>query len=216
MCFSGLAGCPEFTPNLFKSDICASCQNKIQSHSSATPKQVAAALEFAVDNVASDVWKHPQSGANLYLGGFKSANNISYLQKNNITLIINTAKGLEATLGPKYIKQVEDRARMLPLLEIVNLDWRDDVTQVLEFDVIKQTIKLMDKALDTGQSVLVHCAQGKSRSSTIVLCFLTWKLQTPVNESLTVLQKRRNMAQPNQNFMQQILRFERNGQFTEI
>jgi len=216
MCFSGSAGCPQFTPNPFKKDICGSCQNKIQSHSSATPQQVAAALEYSVDNVASDVWQHQSSGARLYLGGYKSANNVSYLQKNVISVVINTAKGLEATLGPKYIKQVQDRARKLPELEVVNLDWRDDATQILDFELIKQTMKLMERSLDGGQSVLVHCAQGKSRSSSVVLCFLSWKLKTSVIESLSYIQSRRNMAQPNQNFMDQILNFERSGQLNEI
>ena len=38
--FSGEAGCPTFTPNAFKPDMCRVCQNKIQSHSGATDPQV--------------------------------------------------------------------------------------------------------------------------------------------------------------------------------
>ena len=38
--FSGEAGCPTFTPNAFKPDMCRVCQSKIQSHSGATDPQV--------------------------------------------------------------------------------------------------------------------------------------------------------------------------------
>ena len=38
--FSGEAGCPTFTPNNFKPDMCRVCQNKIQAHSGASDPQV--------------------------------------------------------------------------------------------------------------------------------------------------------------------------------
>ena len=73
MFFSGEAGCPVFSPNAFKADICKDCQNKIQTHSGASELQVSkgtillkwnvsseiiilkisAALEFSVDSVPS-------------------------------------------------------------------------------------------------------------------------------------------------------------------
>ena len=40
MVLTGEAGCPTFSPNMFKADICSLCQNKIQSHSYATDSQV--------------------------------------------------------------------------------------------------------------------------------------------------------------------------------
>ena len=40
MVFTGAAGCPTFSPNTFKADMCCLCQNKIQSHAGATDNQV--------------------------------------------------------------------------------------------------------------------------------------------------------------------------------
>ena len=40
MVFTGAAGCPTFSPNTFKADMCCLCQNKIQSHTGATDNQV--------------------------------------------------------------------------------------------------------------------------------------------------------------------------------
>ena len=40
MVFSGEAGCPTFSPNAFKADICSMCRKKIHSHTSATDSQV--------------------------------------------------------------------------------------------------------------------------------------------------------------------------------
>ena len=42
----------------------------------------------------------------LYLGGYKSAVNLDFLQSANIRLVVSTAKGLDTVLGPKYKKQV--------------------------------------------------------------------------------------------------------------
>ena len=63
--------------------------------------QISAALEFSVDKLPSLVWEH-ESGAGLYLGGFKAAVNLDFLRKSRTGLVINTARGLETTLGPKY------------------------------------------------------------------------------------------------------------------
>ena len=42
----------------------------------------------------------------LYLGGYKSAVNLDFLQSANIRLVVSTAKGLDTVLGPKYKKEV--------------------------------------------------------------------------------------------------------------
>ena len=49
MHFDGRAGCPRFTANPFRRDICQVCQNKIQAHDSASEQEVSAAIEYAVD-----------------------------------------------------------------------------------------------------------------------------------------------------------------------
>ena len=66
--------------------------------------QISAALEFSVDKVPSLVWE--KGAGKLFLGGYKAALNIPFIKKNKISLIVDTARGLEDVLGPRYKKMV--------------------------------------------------------------------------------------------------------------
>ena len=57
-----------------------------------------------MDKVPSLVWEHGEG--RLFLGGYKAALNVAFLTKNNISVVVDTAKGLENVLGPKYRKMV--------------------------------------------------------------------------------------------------------------
>ena len=57
-----------------------------------------------MDRVPSLVWS--QGPGQLFLGGYKAALNTSFLQTSRISLVVDTAKGLDTVLGPKYRKMV--------------------------------------------------------------------------------------------------------------
>ena len=42
----------------------------------------------------------------LFLGGYKAALNVAFLKRNKISMVVDTAKGLENVLGPKYRNMV--------------------------------------------------------------------------------------------------------------
>ena len=66
-----------------------------------------------------------------------------------------------------------------------------------------------------GKSVLVHCAQGKSRSTTLVLAYLMVLNRTNLKTPKSCETKRR-MAEPNKNFMKRLKNFENNFLAYEI
>ena len=45
--------------------------------------------------------------------------------------------------------------------------------------------------------MLVHCAQGKSRSATLAASFLMLRLRLPASEAVEMVRKGRKMADPN-------------------
>ena len=51
MCFSGVAGCPNFRANPFRKNICSLCQSRIQDHSGASDTDIANAIEYSADNI---------------------------------------------------------------------------------------------------------------------------------------------------------------------
>jgi len=211
MTFSNTAGCPQFSPNPFKADMCQTCLAKIYSHSGATSSQVSAALEFSVSKVPSLVTE--SLGAKLFLGGYKAAVNVSWLREERVRLVVDTAGGLETVLGPGYGRAKERRRKECPEVRVITLYLRDDLVQRLEEEELKETVREVVDELGKGGAVLVHCAQGRSRSTVLVLCILCWSLDLSLTQALTMVQERRAMAEPNSNFMEQLSRMEREGRF---
>ena len=157
--FTGEAGCPEFSPNRFKADMCGLCQNRIHSHSGATEIEIARALEFSVSNIPSSVWSPQQGTGQLYLGGYKAAINMTFLKSNQVGLVVNTARGLDQILGPKYLAALERRRTECPQLEVLELLMNDDLEQELSIEDLLTVYQAVMKHLNAGESVLVHCAQ---------------------------------------------------------
>jgi protein-tyrosine phosphatase len=58
-------------------------------------------------------------------------------------------------------------------------------------------------------NVLVHCAAGISRCSTILIAYLLQKYKWTFDYSLKVIQERRPCCQPNTGFCKQLREFER-------
>nr|ALS04157.1 dual specificity protein phosphatase 16-like protein [Acartia pacifica] len=215
MVFTGSAGCPEFQPNKFKADLCQICTQKIQLHSSASEEQVARALEYAVDTLATPVYSHKNqhtadgSEGILYLGGYKPAVNPQFLQDTGIQFIVNTAAGLTRVLGPRYIKQLEKRSQQFPDIVVRNINLQDDLIQKIDFKEFEEVSEQIQDYLEHGKSVLVHCAQGKSRSAALVTFFLHKLLKISMEECLVHVNMKRRMADPNTNFKQQLIQFEK-------
>ena len=65
-----------------------------------------------------------------------------------------------------------------------------------------------------GKSVLIHCAQGKSRSAVVAVAFLAKTTNVSVAEALDTVKTGRAMAQPNPSFWQQLLDMEKEQLFS--
>lgn len=64
--------------------------------------------------------------------------------------------------------------------------------------------KFISEALDLGETVFVHCRQGKSRSVTLVMAFLIGCRGMTVAQALQTCQSGRVIANPNPSFMRQL------------
>ena len=63
--------------------------------------------------------------------------------------------------------------------------------------------------IEGNERVLVHCAVGASRSSTIVIAYIMWKTRMKCEQAHQYVQKRRPVALPNTGFQQQLKMFEK-------
>jgi protein-tyrosine phosphatase len=85
----------------------------------------------------------------------------------------------------------------------VDDDFRADISQYF-----LQVIQFIDENRKAGP-VLVHCAAGISRSSTLVAAYLMWEHGWTRRQALEHLTARRKIVDPNDGFMDQLLEFER-------
>ena len=126
-------------------------------------------------------------------------------------MVVNTARGLENILGPKYARKLETRQTECPNLRIEDCLMDDNMTQQLELVKLQHVCGMIHQHLTAGDSVLVHCAQGKSRSATVVAAFLCSHLRDSVDNILAFIKSKRSMAEPNANFVDQLHSFEKRG-----
>lgn len=141
----------------------------------------------------------------IFLGGFTAAMNLSFLEKHNIRLVINAAKGL-ATHFPK-LKTVQ-QGYMEHNIKLQEMEWEDSCEQVISIVDILRIARSIDGTLREGGAVLVHCAQGRSRSATIVIAYLMWSRTINYDASFQLVKRARDMAQPNTGFEAQLRAYE--------
>ena len=189
--------CTEFRSNNFARSgsivrKCMDCGYDIAQH------QRAAVSSSSIKKVIESVEAVPSLiEPRLYLGGLVSAMNIKFMQEKSITLVVNTAAGLECHF-PKFAKigQLYEQNGVKRL----HLNYHDVVDQEIEWSELLFVLEAIQETIKSGHGVLVHCAQGRSRSSTVILAYLMWKNGMHYDEALEFVQSRRSMSQPNQGF----------------
>eukprot|EP00192_Tetraselmis_astigmatica_P005343 CAMPEP_0117665056 /NCGR_PEP_ID=MMETSP0804-20121206/9588_1 /TAXON_ID=1074897 /ORGANISM="Tetraselmis astigmatica, Strain CCMP880" /LENGTH=453 /DNA_ID=CAMNT_0005472407 /DNA_START=494 /DNA_END=1857 /DNA_ORIENTATION=+ len=144
------------------------------------------------DKVCSEVSK------GLFLGSESVAKSRELLQNSNITHIVNCV----GFIYPEYFKN-ELTYKTLRLQDTPT----EDLTSIL-YDVFD----FIEAARQGGGNVFVHCSQGVSRSATIVIGYLMWKLDQPYEEVFAAVKAIRGVANPNIGFTCQLLQWHKRRQ----
>jgi protein phosphatase slingshot len=121
------------------------------------------------------------------------------LQGAGVTHIINTAQGSTDKYCLHYTHS-DDISYMSCYLKDVE---GQSIAQ--EFD---RTFAFIEEAHAANGKVLVHCVQGKSRSTSIVIAYLLRKRGMSLDDALALVKARRPIARPNAGFMKQLKIFE--------
>uniref|UniRef100_A0A8D0BWL1 Dual specificity phosphatase 22 n=1 Tax=Salvator merianae TaxID=96440 RepID=A0A8D0BWL1_SALMN len=130
----------------------------------------------------------------LFLGNFKDARDTEHLKQNNIT----------------HILSVHDSAR--PMLEGVKylcIPASDSPSQNL-IRHFKESIEFIHECRLRGESCLVHCLAGVSRSVTLVVAYVMTITNFGWEDALSVVRASRSCANPNAGFQRQLEEFEKN------
>jgi predicted protein tyrosine phosphatase len=178
-------------------------------------EHVIQALEFACETEPSLILPADEvsgTGA-LFHGGYRCVGNLTFLRKHSVSRVVNTALNLGSFFVkfPRSVAAAEQEG-----IKFLNLGWTDSEEQKIEADALAEACRFVHAARSEGKGVLVHCAQGKSRSATVTTAYVAALLALPVAAALARVQEGRRMAEPNPSFARQLLALEQTGLFARL
>jgi hypothetical protein len=130
------------------------------------------------------------------------AQNFELLSTLNINAIINIA--------PKLAENKFEQKYPFVYMTI----YEDDNPKVDIKSYFSFTNKFIDK-YRKDRGVLVHCAAGISRSTTVIIAYVMYKLKLGFNEAYTFVQERHPITDPNFGFICQLHQYEKEIKGTE-
>ncbi|CAA2974693.1 -tyrosine-phosphatase MKP1-like [Olea europaea subsp. europaea] len=127
----------------------------------------------------------------VYLGSDAVAKNREILRKNGITHVLNCV----GFVCPEYFKN-ELVYKTLWLQDSPS----EDITSIF-YDVFDY----FEDVREQGGRVLVHCCQGVSRSTSLVIAYLMWKEGQSFEDAFQLVKAARGVTNPNLGFACQLL-----------
>ena len=128
---------------------------------------------------------------NLYLGNLFDAQNIQNLLKLGIKKVLSLITDTQLL---KYPDEIEHK--------LINID------DFPKENIIQYFYECL-LFIDDNKKVLVHCFAGLSRSATIVVAYIMWKIQLDYLEAINLVEKIRPSINPNFGFVKQLKMFEK-------
>ena len=126
----------------------------------------------------------------LYLGNMYAASNINKLKDIGIKKILTVM----TEFGYTYPKNIF-------IHKIIEID------DIYDSNIIKY-FKECINFIEGKEKVLVHCAAGVSRSSTIVIAYIMWKNKKNLIDAINFVKSKRPEIFPNSGFIDQLQIFD--------
>ena len=131
----------------------------------------------------------------IYIGSYLNANNFEELEKNNIKYILNCA------IECKNI--YEDKIKYL------KLDIKDQNDFPIQDYFDKGTQFIEDSLNNKEGNILIHCKEGKSRSTTLLMAYLIKYQKENTNSAYKIVKTKRQLTMPNLGFMYKLREYEK-------
>lgn len=155
---------------------------------------------------------------NIYIGSLQPIQDrVPLHAKFNITHILSI---IQYQTIPEYLIRKGYSLKNIPIND-------DDSTDILKY--LNETNSFIDKCLfpdeieysptlvdfrkkpQTGGSVFIHCHAGVSRSCAFTIAYLMYRYRLSLKNSLYAIKRKRDICQPNDNFIKQLEIFENMG-----
>jgi len=138
-------------------------------------------------------WAASEIEDRLYLGSIADATNTSGLTEHRITTLISVHD--EAQDPPDSVKHVHFKCAD-----------RSDANLLKHMGRAANAVAL---GLHNGGNVLVHCLEGRSRSSSLICAYLIMHRQMSLRDAFALVKRKREDSEPNRGFWRQLVAFER-------
>ncbi|TMW62498.1 hypothetical protein Poli38472_005116 [Pythium oligandrum] len=131
----------------------------------------------------------------LFLGNFWQANDERTVRDLRITHVVN-------------VGAITENRNKFDHIKYLDVDIKDNV-DVNIGDLFAPTVAFIQRALREHGRVLIHCVQGISRSSTIVIWYVMIHTRCSLSAAYSYVLKRRPLIFPNRGFMTQLMENEK-------
>ena len=135
---------------------------------------------------------------NIYIGNVYDAHNIDELNKNNIKNVVSAVTGFENI----YDDTFNHLSLNLIDNENQNIIHYFEITYHYIDNIVSKNISSSSK--EKKNKILIHCICGVSRSVTILIAYIIKKYNYNPTDALELVKKHRSIANPNNNFMNQL------------
>ena len=134
--------------------------------------RVGSSARFTYQNL-NCIFSHPKSGAKVFIGNLSAANTRSELEENNITRVVNCQEPssrnfFEGESGFQYYRFNIASYRV----DVYNMK-PESTNEALAFFL--DYFEWVDKCMEDGKSVLVHCLAGAHRAGTAGIGYYMWR-----------------------------------------
>ena len=131
----------------------------------------------------------------LFVSGYKVVQNSEILEKNKITHVLN--------LVGDYCPNIHQDKFIYK-----NYFIRDSKSENIEC-LFYEVFDFLEECFENNGKVVVHCIQGVSRSITLVVAYLIYKLRISFNDAFQLVKLKRGVASPNIGFIAQLIIFQK-------
>lgn len=136
----------------------------------------------------------------LWLGDREAASDSEWLRSRSVAAIVNAAHNV-----PSPSDRFKHVAR-------VKAAYRLDMQDVLDFPsagvAILTGAEMVHRHVAAGETVLVHCVAGISRSAAVVIAYLLLQRDMPLRDAVATVRRARPVAYPNVGFMAELMLLE--------
>lgn len=142
---------------------------------------------------------------NIWIGSYKDSCNKEFLERNSITHILCCAKDFNGL--PKNLDKSKYTYKRIPIVE-------QHIEKYKFINWFRKGSDILDKWVKEGRKILVHCAQGISRSDSVVLTYFILKKGLKFNQAYHKVKTHRRRIHPYSNFIPILKDFSRTARKT--